>query len=462
VALVATVVAAVYLAIGGGAFFGARNYRVDHDRITPSPTLSSTPAPTPRAVLGATATPSVAPTSTAPAPASARVAAQVASALSAATLGPSVRASIVDATTGTVLLDRGATIASAPASTAKLTTAAAVLATISPTSRLTTRVVAGSTPGQVVLIGGGDPTLSAAAAGAMTAYAGAARVSDLARQVKAALGATPVRQIVVDTSLFSGPAEGPGWDPEDVPSDYASAISSLVVDGGLPASGGGIRSATPDLEAGRALADLLGVPNVDVARGRAVAGAKQLASVRSAPVLDLVEQMLSESDNVLAEMLGRQVAIKLRQPATFAGAVAAIRQALATQGFMLPAGLVDASGLSGDNRISPSTLVGLLRAALSPAHPALNQLFAALPIAGWEGTLANRYQVPASATAAGQIRAKTGTLSGVSTLAGIVRDADGRLLVFAFMTDQVPVGGTDAAEAALDVAAARLAACGCG
>jgi len=91
-------------------------------------------------------------------------------------------------------------------------------------------------------------------------------------------------------------------------------------------------------------------------------------------------------------------------------------------------------------------------------------LITALPVAAWSGTLANRY-LPGSAGArgAGVVRAKTGTLTAVSTLAGIVHDTDGRLLVFALLADRVPPGvaATRSAEAALDRIAATVAGCGC-
>ncbi|MCW2528274.1 MAG: dacB [Pseudonocardiales bacterium] len=454
------IVALVLGCLVAAAFLGSRAYRNDH--VATPVTSSSAAQPTPAPVLSATSAPSSEPSATVgPVPVAALVQAALAPALAAPALGPSVHAYIADAATGAVLLDQGGAIASAPASTTKLTTAAAVLSALPATMRISTRAVAGTSPGQVVLIGGGDPTLSAAPAGAPSLYPSAARLADLAAQITSTMGATPVTSIVVDTSLFDGPRVGPGWVAEDVPSDYASAITALMVDGGLPAAGGLIRSAIPELEAGRALATLLGVPAVPVTSGVAPPGAAPLGVVESAPILDLVEQMLSGSDNVIAEMLARQIALKAGQPATFAGATVAIRAALAAAGIVLPETLVDASGLSGTDRLSASFLVGLLRTALDGSRPGLAQLVSALPVSGWEGTLATRYQLPPANAAAGAVRAKTGTLTGVVTLAGTVRDATGRWLTFAIMTDQVPDGGTEAAEAALDVVAANLAGCGC-
>jgi serine-type D-Ala-D-Ala carboxypeptidase/endopeptidase (penicillin-binding protein 4) len=178
----------------------------------------------------------------------------------------------------------------------------------------------------------------------------------------------------------------------------------------------------------------------------------------------LIGQMLQESDNVIAECLARQVAVATRQPASFAGAAVAVRTTLARLGADPGAGLRDGSGLAADDRISASALAGVLRVIVGAAHPALHEVVAALPVAAWSGTLVERY-LPGSSAArgAGVVRAKTGTLTAVSSLAGMVHDADGRLLVFALLADRVPPGvaATRTAEAALDRVAAILAGCGC-
>jgi D-alanyl-D-alanine carboxypeptidase/D-alanyl-D-alanine-endopeptidase (penicillin-binding protein 4) len=420
------------------------------------PSASSPPV----VVAAATRTPTV---PTAPAagvlPVAAKLAAATRTALANPALGRSVPGLVVDVATGAVLLNHSATTKVPPASTTKITTATAVLAVISPQKRIDTRVVEGSKAGQIVLVGGGDPTLSAAATGHATLYPNAARLSVLATAARKALG-RPVTSIVVDASLFTGPTLGPGWAASDVPTSYGAAIQALMVDGGRPATGGETRSARPALEAGRALARLLGRPTLPVTAGQAAAGARVLGTVHSAPMLDLVERAMLDSDNVIAEMLGRQVARAEHKPLSFAGTVVAVRAALASVGFRLPATLVDASGLSSRDRLTPATLVALLRLDAGSAHPRLNQVVSALPVAGWEGTLAQRYRV-SGVTAAGRVRAKTGTLTGVVALAGLVRDRSGRLLVFAFVADRVPNGTTLAAEAALDRVAASFAACGC-
>jgi D-alanyl-D-alanine carboxypeptidase/D-alanyl-D-alanine-endopeptidase (penicillin-binding protein 4) len=122
------------------------------------------------------------------------------------------------------------------------------------------------------------------------------------------------------------------------------------------------------------------------------------------------------------------------------------------------AGMLDASGLAAADRISTATLARVLRSIAMT--PRLRTVLAALPVAGWSGTLAGRYRVGPARAAAGLIRAKTGTLTAVSSLAGLVHDRSGRLLAFAFIADRAQSNAV--ADAALDRLAARLAGCGCG
>ncbi|HSV67774.1 MAG TPA: D-alanyl-D-alanine carboxypeptidase/D-alanyl-D-alanine-endopeptidase [Mycobacteriales bacterium] len=372
-------------------------------------------------------------------------------------LGPAVAAEVLDLATGEVLYDRGGSRLVVPASTTKITTAAAVLAAFPADHRFATRVVAGTTPGEVVLVGGGDLTLSDAPPGRSTWYAGAARLADLAAAVRAK--GVRVSRVTIDGSLFTGPRLAPGWDPLDVAGGYTTPITAVMLDAGRR-PGMLARSMQPDLDAGRAFGAALGVPKVPVRRGPAAATGQVLAEVRSAPLARIVEQALLASDNVLAEMLARQVALSTGQPASFAGAAAAVRSVLA--GYGVPAAglkLVDGSGLSRADRLSPDVLLAVLRAAASDRGTRLRPLFAALPVAGYDGTLDNRYRSGVTTAGAGDVRAKTGTLAGVSSLAGLVRTADGRLLAFAFLADRVP--SVRAAEAAWDVAASTLARCGC-
>jgi len=392
----------------------------------------------------------------APAPDPAVLTSQLTPLLTAAGLGTGVSAEVVDVASGDVLLDVDASDPAVPASTAKLLTAAAVLLTLGPADTLETTVVAGATPGEVVLVGGGDPTLSRTSPS--QSYPGAATVADLATQVVAAMPAgTPVTRIVVDNSLFSGALTAPGWGSGDAPSTYAAPVTATAVDGARVSPGSQARSGQPGIDAGSALADALGAPGATVVLGDAPAGAKTLATVESAPIGRLVEQTLSMSDNMLAEALARQVAIAADLPATFEGGAQAVTQALSEAGIdMTGVSLSDGSGLSQADRIPAGVLTEVVSSAADGSLEGASALLSGLPVAGYDGTLFDRGNAGA---APGTVRAKTGTLVGVGALAGTVVTTDGRLLAFAVVAD-----GSEseaAAESALDDVAAALGGCGC-
>jgi D-alanyl-D-alanine carboxypeptidase/D-alanyl-D-alanine-endopeptidase (penicillin-binding protein 4) len=400
-----------------------------------------------------------------PAPSAAALAALVDEALAAPALADGLAVSVLDAETGEVLHERAANVPLLPASTAKIATAVAALTALPADLRLPTRVVAGAAPGEVVLVGGGDPTL--AGPRAEPGYPQPARLAELARRVREALGTTPVTRVLVDTSLYSGPELAPGWKPSYVSEGAVAPVVSLMVDGGRLRPDRRQRSSEPALAAGRELAALLQPgADVEVARGQAPAGAALLGQVTSPPVPALVERMLTDSDNDLAEALARQVALATGRPASFAGAAEALDEVLG--GALEEAGisrdavrLVDGSGLSREDRLEPGALVRLLARAAAGDDPRLAPVLSGLPVAGFSGTLGPRYREGDAVPAAGVVRAKTGTLNGVSALAGLLRTADGRLLAFDLTADAVPLGANRSAERALDALAARIAACGC-
>jgi D-alanyl-D-alanine carboxypeptidase/D-alanyl-D-alanine-endopeptidase (penicillin-binding protein 4) len=378
---------------------------------------------------------------------------------SAPGIGGRLLARVIDVRTGQVLYDRAGATPAAPASTAKLLTAAAILAVRPATYRFTTTVESGG-PGTVVLVGGGDPTLSPARPGTATRYPGAARISDLAAQL--AKQHIAVRHIVVDGSLFSGPSVAPSWDPADMGTNYGAPITAVVADAAQQGPEGSARSTEPDLAAGADLAAALGQRRIPVSRGTASDGAKTLATVRSAPLSELIPEMLLDSDNVIADILARQVAVATHRPASFTGATAAIRAVLGRFGVPVGDGMKDGSGLSSADRVSPAALVAVLRlmGGAGPADAApLRFVVSALPVAGWSGTLEARFTAGSDRSVAGRVRAKTGTLSTVSSLAGLVQDRSGRLLAFSFDADRAV--GTIGAEAALDALVTALGHCGC-
>ncbi len=189
-----------------------------------------------------------------------------------------------------------------------------------------------------------------------------------------------------------------------------------------------------------------------------------LAAVSSPPVATLVENMLTASDNVTAEAMARQVALSRKVDPSFDGGSRAVTDALSQAGYDTN-GLVlrDGSGLSPENRMSTSLLGSVLASAAAVSKNPndvqyLRPILTGLPVAGGGGTLADRFIDGRSVAGRGVVRAKTGTLTGASSLAGVVSDVDGRLLVFAFISN-----GTSPADARpkLDVLAATLSRCGC-
>jgi D-alanyl-D-alanine carboxypeptidase/D-alanyl-D-alanine-endopeptidase (penicillin-binding protein 4) len=368
---------------------------------------------------------------------------------------------ITDAITGKELWQVADDLPLVPASTNKVLTAAAALLTLDGQARISTRVVAGSQnpQGPVVLVGAGDPTLSAAPPGVDTWYRGAPRISDLVEQVRRS-GVTPTA-VQVDTSAFSGPTLAPGWDPSDVDNGDIAPIESAMIDAGRiqPTTVNSRRSRTPALDAGRELAKALGLDPGAVTIGTAPSGARQLAVVQSAPLVLRLSEMMDHSDNVLAECIAREVAGAINRPRSFAGAVDAVTNRLSTAHIDTGgAALQDSSGLSVDDRLTAKTLDGTVQAAAGPDQPSLRALLDLLPIAGGSGTLADRFLDPATNQGpAGWLRAKTGSLTAINSLVGVVTDRSGRVLTFAFISNAAGPNGRNA----MDALASTLWTCGC-
>lgn len=452
----------------------------------------------------------------------------------------SAGASVVDASTGQVLYARDDAAPRTPASVTKLATALAVLQDVGPDARLRTRVVAGARPGDLVLVGAGDPTLTAAPPSAVGPGDLPDRASLVALADATAAAVRPYApaevHISVDDALFTGPAASPSWPSSYVSEGIVAPVHALAVDEGRVdprSTGQAPRVADPALDAGRRFAALLAArglrvsgavtrepappagqpptPWVDSATpvGGPVSDAPSetagsathkasgsgseppagpvtttpgtvVASVDSPPISVLVGHMLRISDDDLAEALGRVAALGSGRPGSFDGASQAL---LGVLGGPAAGRLHDASGLSREDALAPRTVArllarvaappsdessetptGLPSASPSPAAGAARSLppevraavLDGLPVAGFTGTLDDRF---AAGGGAGAVRAKTGTLTGVSSLAGLVVDADGRLLVFAVISDSVT--DTLSARSALDRVAAALAGCGC-
>ena len=415
-----------------------------------------------------------------PVPDRGRLSALLGPLLAAHPLGGHVGAVVTDLDTGTVLFSQNAGSAFVPASNAKLLTAVAALSSLGPSARFTTRVVAGARPGVLTLVGGGDPTLAAGPPprGDYPQPATLAALAAATARWLAARGTRAVR-LTYDTSLFTGPSTAPGWTPGYVSTGNVTPITSLEVDQGrLTPSGtpqdaddpGNFRPrsahAAEDAAAClRAAAPHDGI-NVtgQVAAGAGRGSATQVAAVRSPALAAIVGWMLRESNNVIAEDLARQVALHTGKPASFSGAAAAVTAVLGGLGAGRGIHLVDGSGLSPQDQVTPAALAAVVRLAAVGGPGALRAAVTGMPVAGFSGTLAPGQSVfggfgPA---ALGMVRAKTGNLTKVASLAGIIDDASGQLLAFAFMADQIPKGSQlPAAAGGIDAMATALAGCGC-
>ena len=397
--------------------------------------------------------------------------------LSSAALGSGVGAVVTDPATGRVLWSQNPGQLATPASTTKLATSLAALAVLGPDARFTTRVVQGAALDGIVLVGGGDPTL------AVNSYPGSdypqpATLAHLAAATASKLrsaGRTSV-SLGYDTSLYTGPGLAPGWSQSYVSGGDVTPISSLEVDQGRLNKSGQPedsddpynlqpRSEDPAEVAAGAFASLLSRDGIRVTQAgeqSAPAHAATLASVASPPLSAIIQQMLEESNNVIAENLARHLAVAAGQPASFAGAASAEMAELRRLGVTSGIHLVDGSGLSPQDGIAPATLAKVVELAMATSR--LRSLLAGLPVAGFSGTLAHGQSVFAGigGAATGAVRAKTGNLGTVATLAGTVADKSGSTLAFAFMADRIPSADLlDDAADAINKAAAALANCGC-
>ena len=378
---------------------------------------------------------------------------------------------VMDPISGEVVFSRLGEVGIAPASVMKVITASAALTTLGPDATFTTSVVASPDAETVVLVGGGDSTLSARAPGAESVYVGSPTLADLAEQTIASWSEgleegtkVAITELVVDASL---------WDPEDSwdstwstnakSSGFISEVTALQVDGDRrdPAVALSPRTNDPVARAASAFVSALRVAGntsrfVNISYGIAGPDARVLASVESRPVSELVTYMLKESDNALAEMLARHVSLATG----LEGISESIGQALT--GSLAPYGLDselatirDGSGLSPENLVTP-WYVGQLLVEAYRSETELSLIPDALPLAGVDGSLDDRF-TGANAIAQAQVRAKTGSITGVRSLAGFVTGEDGADLVFAFFA-----GGDvgDAAKMAIDSVVTGVYSCG--
>ena len=317
---------------------------------------------------------------------------------------------------GVLVGERNADLAVIPASTQKLPVAAAALELLGADFRYTTTAVVDSSPvdgvveGDLYLVGGGDPLLSSdwypASNLELNAVTSPTSFDTLADRVVAA-GVTAVRgSIVGDGTRYDDEYFAPGWGDgvaglEAGPYDALMANDSRVL-------GDPLRSGEPNEAAAREFALLLEARGVSVGEsarnGDAPDDAIELASIDSAPMSDVIAEMLGNSDNNTAELMVKELGYSISSVGTREAGLALVRQQLVDWDVDDSSiVLADGSGLSLDNRLTCDAIVTVLQQ--TGFESPIGQ---GLPVAGQTGTLSNVFT---DHPVAGRLRGKTGTLN---------------------------------------------------
>jgi D-alanyl-D-alanine carboxypeptidase/D-alanyl-D-alanine-endopeptidase (penicillin-binding protein 4) len=345
-----------------------------------------------------------------------------------------LHAQVLNPTTNEVLFDVQGDVPAQTASVMKLLTATAALQVLGPNYRVQTRVYADlDNPGHIVIVGAGDPTLSRARAGVQSVYRDAPKLADLAVQINTWAKGTPITNITLDSTYF----EPEGWDPGNPESErtigYQSIVTALQVDGDRanPTVQTSPRSADPVNAVGVALKKAIGPLASSATLTQDIAGEnlQEIASVRSQPISEWIEHMLSVSDNTESEFLARLVSKQLGYSGARDSLDVALKAALTRAGLStLDLVLLDGSGSNEGNRVPAAFINALLKKVLNE-NGDLGVIKRALPIAAETGSLANRFKGD-NIDAAGKISAKTGWTKSEYSLAGIIKAKDGTDLVF--------------------------------
>lgn len=338
-----------------------------------------------------------------------------------------------------------------PASVQKLYTTSTALTLFGVEGQLTTEVLgdvglddAGLLDGNLYLRGGGDPTFGARQAG------------ELADALIAASGLSEVAgRVIGDESAFDA-LRGPPSSGFRTSSDVGP-LSALTFNRGRTGRRRPYFQASPALFAAQAFARALRRRGVTMGgqtrRGPAPRGAVKLAEWASPTMAELARQTNRPSDNFAAETLVKAVGAEFGGRGSTRAGTAVIRRTLAGVG--LHPSVVDGSGLSRGNRTTPRDVVRLLtRMADSASAPAFED---SLAVAGRNGTLDKRMRRTA---AQDHCRAKTGTLSAVSALAGYCLTTGGSRVAFAFLMNGVSVSAARRLQDRMTVALARYAPAG--
>ena len=376
-------------------------------------------------------------------------------------LGGGVTAFVIDANSGKVLVDINGQQAMIPASTLKIFTGIAAMNVLGAQTRFETLVKREGN--QLTIIGGGDPTLVSQTPenwrGKPPGSEQPPSLDQLADLAVVAIGPTPEAFVVnFDDSLFESPKAHSTWPDQYLRTGEVAPAQGLIMDFGINDSEAVMKD--PAKSAAQYFADALTARGIPATLGeRKVAGdtASVLTSIKSATVTDIVERMITTSNNTMAEFLAHHIGGANGEYTYESGAKATMEALTAAQIDLTGVTILDGSGLSRSNQASAKSLVSALSYASKTDGSAWTNL-SGLPVAGISGTLVDRYDV--GEPGRGTVRAKTGTLSKVVALSGTLVDASGDVLIFTFIANEVP-SGTKQGEAALDEVVKALVQCGC-
>lgn len=339
-----------------------------------------------------------------------------------------------------------------PASTMKLATAAGALLELGPSHRFRTSVWAGprtrrvgnTLRGPVHLRGAGDPMLATRSYAARYLGSTATDMADLVRPLRARGIRRIVGPIVADEHLFDRRRTGPGWP--SYYSAYAAPLSALATNQDFAGNTRSRHVGSPPVAAGQRLrAALAGVgirQSGGIRVGATPEGARRLGTAVSPPLGRIVRTMNLDSDNFVAETLVKGVGAYGVGRGTTAAGTSLTTSLLGGRGLLGPGDrLVDGSGLSRANRLAAATLVRIVAAA--DASPGWGTALIRSLARGGQGTLVRRFT---TGVATKRVRAKTGYLDGVSSMAGRVVSRRGHRYAFAIVANTSDIGAARAVQ----------------
>jgi D-alanyl-D-alanine carboxypeptidase/D-alanyl-D-alanine-endopeptidase (penicillin-binding protein 4) len=326
-----------------------------------------------------------------------------------------------------VILEQSGSVPLIPASNMKLPVAAVALDVLGADYRFRTELrsrppFGDVVPGDVYLVGGGDPVLVTDDFVDPKPHPAVNTTSldGLVDQLVAA-GITRIDgDIVGDATRYDDEFRVEAWGDTITFADAGPYDALLVNDGMI---GNGNFAIVPAQAAANELDRLLSAAGIEVTGSTRQAAVPDdpalstLALIESAPLDDVLVELLHTSDNNTAELLVKEIGYTARGEGTRAAGTAVISERLARWGIATPGEvLVDGSGLSRDDRLSCTTLSAVV--ATTPVSEQLDEL---LPVAARDGTLGDQL---VGTPADGELRAKTGTLTDVKALTGVIDGAD--------------------------------------